>query len=100
MPWARPHQACPVRCGGVAASAGTVEVGKDANLLLITDNPLQQIQALRQVEGLVLAGHWYDKPRLNALQIFSAEQAGSITLNLQLAWSALQSAQFRQQFAD
>ncbi|ALZ75581.1 amidohydrolase family protein [Rheinheimera sp. F8] len=90
----------PAQYAGVAASAGTVDVGKDANLLLLADNPLQQIQALRQVEGLVLAGHWYDKPRLNALQIFSAEQAGSITLNLQLAWSALQSAQFRQQFAD
>ena len=90
----------PAQYAGVAASAGTVEVGKDANLLLLADNPLQQIQALRQVEGLVLAGHWYDKPRMKALQIFSAEQAGSITLNLQLAWSALQSAQFRQQFAD
>lgn len=90
----------PAQYAGVAASAGTIEVGKDANLLLIAGNPLQQIKALRQIEGLILAGHWYDKPQLNALQTFSADQAGSMTLNLQLLWSALQSDQFRQQFAD
>ena len=90
----------PAQYAGVAASAGTVEVGKDANLLLVADNPLLQIEALRQIEGLVLAGHWYDKAQLNALQTFSTEQAGSMALNLQLLWSALQSAQFRQQFAD
>jgi cytosine/adenosine deaminase-related metal-dependent hydrolase len=82
------------------AIAGSVEVGKEANLLLLAANPLQQIQALRQVEGLVLAGHWYDKQQLQVLQTFSIEQAGSLSINLQLAWSALQSAQFRQQFAD
>jgi len=90
----------PAQYARVEGSAGSVEVGKDANLLLLSANPLQQIQALRQVEGLVLAGHWYDKPQLQALQTFSMEQAGSLTINLQLAWSALQSAQFRQQFAD
>ncbi|TXH95762.1 MAG: hypothetical protein E6Q75_09385 [Rheinheimera sp.] len=37
---------------------------------------------------------------LQALQTFSMEQAGSLTINLQLAWSALRSSQFRQQFAD
>jgi hypothetical protein len=90
----------PAQYAGVAANAGTVEVGKEASLLLIAGNPLQHIQALRQAEGLVLAGHWYDKPRLDQLQTFSIKQAGSLTLNLQLAWSALRSPQFRQQFAD
>ena len=65
-----------------------------------TANPLHDMQTLRQVQGLVLAGHWYDKNQLAALQAFSTEQAGSIQLNLQLAWSALRSAPFRQQFAD
>lgn len=90
----------PAQYAGMEASAGAVEVGKEANLLLLAANPLQQIQALRQVEGLVLAGHWYDKQQLQVLQTFSIEQAGSLSINLQLAWSALQSAQFRQQFAD
>lgn len=90
----------PAQYAGVEATAGTVEAGKDANLLLLSANPLQQIQALRQVEGLVLAGHWYDKPQLQALQNFSSTQAASLTINLQLAWSALRSSPFRQQFAD
>lgn len=90
----------PAQYAGLAAKAGSVEVGKDANLLLVAENPLQQIAALRSVKGLILAGHWYDPARLTALQTYSSDQASSLALNLQLAWSALRSAQFRQQFAD
>jgi hypothetical protein len=90
----------PAQAAGRLQSAGSVEVGKEANLVLLPANPLHDMQTLRQVQGLVLAGHWYDKNQLAALQAFSTEQAGSIQLNLQLAWSALRSAPFRQQFAD
>ncbi|MDP3517145.1 MAG: amidohydrolase family protein [Pseudohongiella sp.] len=90
----------PAQYAGLLDSTGSVDVGKDANLVLLNANPLQDIQALRQVQGLVLAGHWYNKADLDALQRFGTKQAGSIRLNLQLAWSALRSAPFRMQFAD
>jgi len=90
----------PAQAAGRLDSAGSIEVGKEANLVLLNADPLQDIQALRQVQGLVLAGHWYDKSALTALEAFSTKQAGSIQLNLQLVWSALRSAPFRQQFAD
>lgn len=90
----------PARYAGATAFAGSIAVGKDANLLLVAEDPLQQITALRQVEGLVLAGNWYDKSQLDNLKSFSTAQASSLRLNLQLAWSALGSATFRQQFAD
>jgi len=58
------------------------------------------IQALRQVQGLVIAGQWYDQPRLAQLRQFALVQAGSLRINLHLLSGALRSAMFRRQFAD
>lgn len=88
------------RFSGMAAEHGSITVGKHANLVVLSTNPLDDIAALRQPAGLVLAGHWYDKQALTAQYNFAVQQAGSTMLNWQLFWSALQSPAFRQQFAD
>lgn len=80
--------------------SGRIALGYDADLLLLDANPLLDIQALRQIHGLVLAGDWYDQRRLQQLQQFTVQQAGSLRLNLLLLLQALQSPSFRQQFAD
>lgn len=79
---------------------GTVDVGKTADLLLLKDNPLQDLSSLRKPEAVILAGHWYPGERLRELQEFSAGQASSLRLNLHLAWDMLSSAAMRQQLAD
>lgn len=88
------------RYNGAADRSGQILVGFDADLVLLAANPLVDIQALRQVQGLVIAGQWYDQPRLARLQRFSQQQAGSLRVNLQLVFGALRSAMFRQQLAD
>lgn len=85
---------------GSADHSGQIAVGYDADLVLLAANPLTDIQALRQIQGLVIAGQWYDQDRLNQLQQFAEEQAASLRINLQLISGALRSAMFRQQFAD
>jgi len=85
---------------GTAAHSGQVAVGFDADLVLLAANPLTDIQALRQVQGLLIAGQWYDHSRLAQLQQFAVAQAGSLRMNVQLISGALRSAMFRQQFAD
>ena len=88
------------RYSGTAEHSGQIAVGFDADLVLLAANPLDDIQALRQVRGLLIAGHWYDEARLAQLQDFAIDQAGSLRINLRLAADALRSATFRQQFAD
>ncbi|WP_164852252.1 amidohydrolase family protein [Rheinheimera riviphila] len=88
------------RYHGTSDRSGQIAVGFDADLVLLAANPLTDIQALRQVQGLVIAGQWYDQDRLMQLQQFAIGQAGSLRINLQLMSGALQSATFRQQFAD
>ncbi len=88
------------RYSGTADRSGQIAVGFDADLVMLPANPLVNIQALRQVQGLVMAGQWYDRPRLAQLQHFALEQAGSLRINLHLISGALRSEMFRQQFAD
>ncbi len=88
------------RYSGTAEHSGQIAVGFDADLVLLPANPLVDIQALRQVQGLVIAGQWYDQPRLAQLQQFARVQAGSLRINLHLILGALRSAMFRQQFVD
>jgi hypothetical protein len=85
------------RYSGTADHSGHIAVGFDADLVLLPANPLVDIQALRQVQGLVIAGQWYDQPRLARLQQFALVQAGSLRINLHLLLGALRSAMFRQQ---
>ena len=88
------------RYSGTADRSGQIAVGFDADLVLLSANPLMDIQALRQVQGLVIAGQWYDEPRLAQLQKFALDQAGSLRINLHLMSAALRSKMFRQQWAD
>ncbi|HXI12354.1 MAG TPA: amidohydrolase family protein [Thermoanaerobaculia bacterium] len=85
---------------GTADHSGQIAAGFEADLVLLPANPLVDIQALRQPQGLVIAGQWYDQPRLAQLKQFALEQAGSLRINLHLIMGALQSEMFRHQFAD
>ncbi len=46
---------------------GTIEIGKRADLILLDENPLEDINNLKQIEGVVAAGKWYDKATLEKM---------------------------------
>ena len=54
------------RAFGVEDRYGTVEVGKVANLLLLTENPLESVTAYATVENVILRGQFLDRSRLAA----------------------------------
>jgi len=43
---------------------GTIEVGKRADLLLIEENPLDNVARIKNLRGVMTAGHWYSKAKL------------------------------------
>lgn len=57
----------PARFFGRADTAGTVEVGNDADLVLLDANPLADISAARRVHGVMVRGRWVSRSELNAM---------------------------------
>jgi imidazolonepropionase-like amidohydrolase len=50
---------------GMLDSAGTVAVGKRADLVLLNGNPLQDIRHTREPAGVMLGGRWFDRAALD-----------------------------------
>lgn len=49
-------------------SLGTISVNKYADILLLSENPLENISNTRKIEGLVVNGKWYNKQNLETLK--------------------------------
>ncbi|MFH4965490.1 amidohydrolase family protein [Gaetbulibacter sp. M235] len=46
---------------------GTITEGKNANLVLLNKNPLDDIQNTKSIEGVFLKGKWFDRQALNKM---------------------------------
>ena len=53
---------------GREASMGTVEPGKNANLVLLDANPIESVQNLHRIDGVVRAGAYYSRHDLDAMK--------------------------------
>ncbi len=52
---------------GELEEAGTVEVGKRADLVLLEGNPLEDIANTRQIAGTMVRGRWYSRADLDLM---------------------------------
>jgi imidazolonepropionase-like amidohydrolase len=46
---------------------GTIEVGKRADLLVVNDNPLEDVVHIKDLRGVMAAGRWYDTVALREM---------------------------------
>jgi len=46
---------------------GTIAIGKNANLVLLSKNPLEDIRNTQLIEGVIVKGKWLDRPTLNKM---------------------------------
>ena len=63
-----PYEALRTGTAAVAdflrSNGGIVAEGKDADLILLDANPLEDIQNSKRIHGVMLRGHWYSKIEL------------------------------------
>lgn len=57
----------PARYLGSMAMEGTITEGKNANLVLLNKNPLEDIKNTKTIEGVLLKGKWLDRDQLDSL---------------------------------
>lgn len=54
----------PAKFLGMLDKLGTVEVGKEADLILLSKNPFEDINNIKTIEGTMVWGKWMDKNSL------------------------------------
>lgn len=57
---------------------GTLEVGKRADLILVDGNPLEKINNLKKIEGVMASGRWFDKATLQKMIIPGIPVTGAL----------------------
>ena len=54
---------------GISDRAGTIEIGKDADLVLLNKNPLYDITNTKTIAGVMSKGRWYSRERIDEILI-------------------------------
>lgn len=80
------------RYSGLAASSGSVTVGKRADLVLLDANPLDDIANTRRIRAVIQDGRLYDRDRLDELLAFVRDQASAIHNWVKLLWGFARSS--------
>ncbi|MBN3520237.1 amidohydrolase family protein [Algoriphagus lutimaris] len=57
----------PARYLGTQALEGTISPGKNANLVLLNSNPLEDIRATQEISAVILNGRLFDRAALDSL---------------------------------
>jgi imidazolonepropionase-like amidohydrolase len=73
---------------GMEHDFGSVAVGKQADMVLLTANPLADIRMTRRIEGVMLNGHWHAPEPLKA---YVRDQAGHPGNWARMLWGFLTS---------
>lgn len=79
---------------------GSVAVGKVADLLILSANPLEDIANSNSMAGVILNGNYLDPDTLAALRANTSDLTQSFHLNIKYAFGLFGSPLIRKQFAD
>ena len=79
---------------------GSILVGKKADVVLLTSNPLVNINALKNIEAVITQGRYLDKNELSKLVAYSERQAKSWHQNSKLLWEYISSPIQRQAYSN
>tara|TARA_R110002049_G_scaffold52783_5_gene147355 strand:- start:10405 stop:11736 length:1332 start_codon:yes stop_codon:yes gene_type:complete len=57
----------PARYLNTISTEGTISIGKNANMVLLAKNPLDNINNTRTINGVIVRGKWFNKKQLNGM---------------------------------
>ncbi|QIG52989.1 amidohydrolase family protein [Altererythrobacter sp. BO-6] len=81
----------PARFMGREESLGSIEVGKRADLILLSAHPLADIRNAQKIAGVMLNGHYFGATKLTELKQFVIRQANHPANWARMVWGFLTS---------
>lgn len=90
----------PARFLGLEGKAGVIKPGARADIVLLAENPLESVTAIRSVEAVVLAGALYQRSDLDRMLEGVASNADHWAIWPKFAWWIINSPIMLKQFAD
>lgn len=90
----------PARFLGLEGKAGIIKPGARADVILLSENPLDAIAAVSKIETVVLAGVVYDRSDLDQMLSGVEDTANSWSMWPKFGWQIINSPIMLKQFAD
>jgi len=90
----------PARFLGLEGEAGIIQAGARADIILLAANPIADISAVRTVDGVMLAGVYYDAAARAKLMKSVEHAANSWSMWPKFVWQTINSPITLRQFAD
>ncbi len=90
----------PANFLGLDDRAGIIRPGARADIVLLAANPLENINHVRQVQSVVVAGTLFDRESLDGLLAHTESVVGHWSMWPKFAWQVLRSPIFLAQAAD
>ena len=90
----------PARFAGLEQAFGSVDIGKQADLVLLNMNPLEDIRNTADIQAVFFNGYYFNTDALQILDTYTVEMASSIRINIRFLYDLLSSPLMRIQLAD
>ncbi|MDZ7899144.1 MAG: amidohydrolase family protein [Arcicella sp.] len=79
----------PAEYYGKSAVLGNIEVGKKADMMLLSANPLENIAHTKMIESVYFNQKLYKKDDLEAMKNYVHDQANSFRINCRFVWNMI-----------